>query len=43
MGHGVGGGAEDGDGRLRVGHVEQPLCRALNCRLGVWERAGDRV
>lgn len=43
MGHRVGGGAEDGDGRLRVGHVEQPLCRALNCRLGVWERAGDRV
>lgn len=43
VGHWVGGGVGDGDGQLRVGHVDQPLCRALNCRLGVWERVGDRV
>lgn len=44
MGHCVGGGAGDGDGRRREGHVEQPLCRAANCRLwGYGERAGDRV
>lgn len=34
-------GVGDRNRRLRMGHVEQPLCRALNCRQQVEDAESD--